>query len=94
MATVTGGLFAARNTLMHRILVRTRAGRSGWTSARWPRATGQERCSSATGLRASAWKQDGKEQIVLVTEMALTTSTWNTSPTGSAVANGPMVSNT
>ncbi|KAK3901710.1 arabinoxylan hydrolase [Staphylotrichum tortipilum] len=94
-ATVTGDLFAARNTLTRRI-----AG---------PKSRGTFRLDVSgmgDGDRAGAvlfrdragyigvWKQGGEVKVVFVNDLRLTEGTWTTASTGTMAATGPVVTNT
>ncbi|KAK4151544.1 arabinoxylan hydrolase [Chaetomidium leptoderma] len=94
-ATVTGDLFAARNTLTRRV-----AG---------PKSRGTFRLDVSKmrdGDRAGAvffrdqaayigvWKQGNDAKIVVVNDLRLTEGTWKTAATGNVAATGPTVSNT
>ena len=94
-ASVTGDLFAARNTLTRRI-----AG---------PKSRGTFRLDASKmrdGDRAGAvlfrdraayigvWKQGTEAKIVFVSGLNLTEGTWKTASTGAVAATGPTVSNT
>ncbi|KAK4235395.1 arabinoxylan hydrolase [Achaetomium macrosporum] len=93
-ASVTGDLFAARNTLTRRIT--------------GPRSSGTFRLDVSgmrDGDRAGAvlfrdqaayigvWKEGGNARIVMVNDLRLTEGTWTTASTGTVAATGPTVGN-
>ncbi|KAL2131982.1 hypothetical protein VTI74DRAFT_4383 [Chaetomium olivicolor] len=94
-ASVTGDLFAARNTLTRRVL--------------GPKSSGTFRLDVSKmkdGDRAGAvlfrdraayigvWKQGNDAKLVLVDDLRLTEGTWTTASTGRTAATGPTLSNT
>ncbi|KAK4120307.1 glycoside hydrolase family 43 protein [Parathielavia appendiculata] len=94
-ASVTGNLFAARNTLTRRI-----AGPK--SRGTFKLDVGNMKDGDRAGVvlfrdRAAyigVWKQGGLVQIVVVDDLRLTEGTWTTSSTGRVAATGPTVSNT